>query len=247
MPSPDEYEQIGELHDLFLGEETWNPVRPVVQELFGTLGERALVLDVGAGTGLGVRVLASVFPGRIAAVEPSPMMRTGLFARFSEDAGLADRLRVIAEPAPGAFRQLDGPVDGFLCTHMLGHLSRPHRRGLFARLAEHLRPGACGLITADREAPRRLDRPVEQHRRLGGLDYVAQFLPQEDGVQQRYEVRDGPTVLRRLEATGRWRAVTQAEIAEDAEPAGLTLESRDDHLAVLRTRQRTAPPSGRCR
>ncbi|GAB3193286.1 class I SAM-dependent methyltransferase [Nesterenkonia suensis] len=242
----DEYELIGELHDLFLGEETWSPVRPVLQELFGDLDDGAVVMDIGAGTGLGISILAEVHPGRITAVEPSAMMRAGLLTRISAEVDLSARVRVIAEPAPEAFAQLAGPVDGFLCTHMLGHLHSAQRRELFAQLAHHTAPGACGLVTSEPNLVPPPDGPVERHRRLGGLDYVARFVPQPGGVLQRYEVRDGDMVLRSLEAASRWQPVTQTEIAAEAESAGFALEGRSDGLAVLRRIPlRTSPHSPR--
>ncbi|MGQ7788862.1 class I SAM-dependent methyltransferase [Nesterenkonia sp. K-15-9-6] len=246
----DEYELIGELHDLFLSEETWSPIRPVLQELFGELGDSAVVMDIGAGTGLGVDALSRVFDGRIAAVEPSAMMRAGLLTRISTDEDLAGRVRIIAEPAPAAFAQLTGPIDGFLCTHMLGYLSGHQRREMFAQLEQRMAPGASGLVTADRHLAPPSGRSVEQHRRLGGLDYVARFLPQPDGLVQRYEVRDGGTVLRSVEAVSRWQPVTQAALAAEAAPAGFELVSRGDGLATLRrspfrTPPRTAQPTGR--
>ncbi|MDZ5078839.1 class I SAM-dependent methyltransferase [Nesterenkonia sp. HG001] len=251
MPRLDEYELIGELHDLFLGEEVWSSLRPALQDAFGSLPETALVADIGAGTGLSTRLLAGCFPGRLAAVEPSALMRTGLLTRISDDAALAARVSVIAGTAPSALNQLPGPLDGFLCAHMLGHLESTERGALFRALSRRLAPGGVGIVTAPRLRPEPSGEPMVHTRRLGGLDYVARYHHQdaEDGTEntpwQRYEVRDGETLLRSLEASSRWRTVTQGQLAEEARPAELHLESLSDGLAALRMIRRTAPPSRR--
>ncbi|HNR00857.1 MAG TPA: class I SAM-dependent methyltransferase, partial [Trueperaceae bacterium] len=89
--SPSGYDRLGEFHDLFVDEARLR-LRPAFESAFGRLEPSAVVLDLGAGTGLGVRHLARATRARIVAVEPSVTMRAVLLARVADDPALASRV-----------------------------------------------------------------------------------------------------------------------------------------------------------
>ena len=68
------YESMAEFHDLFMT-GVWARLGPTVHATFAGLGPDAVVVDIGAGTGLGTVTVARATPARIWAVEPSATMR----------------------------------------------------------------------------------------------------------------------------------------------------------------------------
>lgn len=64
----DSYDALGEFHDLFM-DEAWIRLQPRLADAFGSLGPSDTVLDIGAGTGVGVRALAQVTRAQIVAIE----------------------------------------------------------------------------------------------------------------------------------------------------------------------------------
>ncbi|UOY03320.1 class I SAM-dependent methyltransferase [Blastococcus sp. PRF04-17] len=103
----DSYQDMGELHDLFV-EDAWARLRPALTQAFGQLDGSAVVLDVGAGTGVRTRVT------------------------------------VLAGQVPEALDAMRGPIAGFVCAHVLGHLPPRDRRATFAGLARLLGPSGVG-------------------------------------------------------------------------------------------------------
>jgi tRNA G46 methylase TrmB len=92
----DPYAPVAEHLDL-MSVSFWQSAGPVLGNVLGEAGEGP-VLDIGAGTGMGLVRMAAMLPRHdIVAVEPSPALRVGLFARLSEDPALAARVTVLAE------------------------------------------------------------------------------------------------------------------------------------------------------
>ncbi|GAB3173361.1 hypothetical protein GCM10027059_44230 [Myceligenerans halotolerans] len=107
-------------------------LRPVLEAAFGDLGPDATLLDLGAGSGVGTRTLAACTRARIIAVEPSRTMRSVLLARIADDGALGEQVSVMAGAVPRALEELPGEVAGFVCAHMLGHLTAAQRTETFA-------------------------------------------------------------------------------------------------------------------
>lgn len=132
---------------------------------FGTVLEKVLedagdgpVLDIGAGTGMGLTRTAARLPRHdIIAVEPSAALRTGLFARLSEDPALAARTTVLPVTVQEAV--LPSPVGAVTGINMLGHLPPADRAALWERLAAALSPGAPAVFTL--QPPARPERIAE--------------------------------------------------------------------------------------
>lgn len=140
------YDELGEFHDLFMT-EAWEELRPLVAATFGGLGRGAVVVEIGAGSGLGTRVLAEECDAQIVALEPNLLMRSVLTARVADGFELSQRVTVVAGSAPRALSLLPDRVDGVMCTHVLGHLDPLELRSLFAWAADTLSPGGRCLVT----------------------------------------------------------------------------------------------------
>lgn len=218
------YDELGEFHDLFMT-EAWDGLRPLVTAAFSGLGPDEVMVEVGAGSGLGTRVLAEECRAQIVALEPNLLMRSVLTARVADDAELSRRVTVVAGSAPKALVLLPDQVRGVVCTHVLGHLDPLELRSLFAWMAHTLSPGGSCLVTTQEHPDRSVAVPAEltQSRMLGRLEYRLLYreAPATDTFASRYEVWDGPSMVRAVEVEGPWRTVGVAEL--EAAVAGTAL------------------------
>lgn len=233
MSTETSYERLAEFHDLFMT-EPWERLRPHVRAAFAHLDEAAVVAEIGAGTGIGTRTIAGETRARIAALEPALVMRSVLTARVADDPDLAGRVTVVAGAAPAGLGLLPGRVDGFVCAHVLGHLGRADRRGLFAWLGSRLSEGGAGLVTTQRqEAGPRAE--VVETRRLGDYEYRVHHLTAAGRHESAslYEVRQGDRLIRSYRFTGEWRVLTARDIGADL-PDTLALEPAGDGVALVR-------------
>ncbi|PZF84807.1 class I SAM-dependent methyltransferase [Jiangella anatolica] len=234
------YERLAEFHDLFMT-EAWERLRPRVRSALAHLGETSVVVEIGAGSGIGTRTIAAETRARIFAVEPALVMRSILTARVADHPQLADRVTVVAGSVPDDLGEVPAGIDAFVCAHMLGHLDRETRRGLFAWLGSHLRPGGVGLVTTQErpEAPagRDGDTLLVETRTIGDYEYRAHHLRtgRPGRHSSRYEVWRGSTLVRSESFEGRWEAVTAGDVAADLPPS-LALEVVASGVALIRSR-----------
>ncbi len=216
------YGAQAEFHDLFM-EGAWASLEPYVREEFGALDETSLVLDVGAGTGLGVRELGRATQAEIVALEPDLVMRSMLLTQVMADPGLAARTTVVAGRAPTDLGYLPTPADGFLCTYVLGHLTPADRRALFVWLSGSLRPGSTGLVTLSSDDS--TARKDVQIRRVGRQEYRAIHRREANGrCETRYEVWLDQRLLRSRTFPWNWVEVTFDDLARDLADLELTAE-----------------------
>lgn len=242
VPGPlsptDSYEEMGEFHDLFM-DAAWNRLRPVLGVTFGDLHADAVVVDLGAGTGIGTRALAESTVARIVAVEPSLTMRAVLTARVADDPRLSARVTIHAGSAPAALTQIAGPIDGFVCAHVLGHLAEPDRAATFAWLGQSLAPNGRGVVIAapdpDEDAGDESAATVTE-RRIGDLRYSVRHLATgEPGTYcSEYSVLDGERTLRVSRFRGRWESLTVGDVARELAPHGLTVDRQLPGVGVVR-------------
>lgn len=228
------YDGMGEFHDLFM-DEPHRRLRPALEAAFGDLDPDQIVLDLGAGSGLGVRQLAQATRARIIAVEPSLTMRAVLLARVADDPTLTDRVSVHAGAVPEVFEQLPHRVTGFVCAHMLGHLSPADRAQTFAALADRITPTGVGVVTVNgtTAAP---TEPATEERRIGEHRYVARYLPPgpDDDADSDYEVYDADgRLLRAARFAADWTTNTADLLRAELAPAGWRLTPREEAPTVL--------------
>ncbi|MFD1829305.1 class I SAM-dependent methyltransferase [Streptomyces desertarenae] len=124
----------------------WHGTSPALTaELKALAALSGPVVDLGAGSGRGVRVITSALPGvPVSAVEPSAAMRTALFARLADDPSLHSTVTVVDADAQSC--ELPGGLRAVVAMNVLGHLTPGQRRRLWARIAERLEPGGVLLV-----------------------------------------------------------------------------------------------------
>jgi len=141
----DEYERSGEFLDLMMA-PPWTQYGPAVAEaLAGVPAHAGPVVDVGAGGGLGTMVIGRTMPTvEIVAVEPSTALRSVLLSRMNGDAGLRERVTVLAE----RFLEAGIPtrLGAVVAMNVIGHFPPPERRAVWGLLAERLGPGARAVL-----------------------------------------------------------------------------------------------------
>ncbi|MFC6355898.1 class I SAM-dependent methyltransferase [Luethyella okanaganae] len=232
----DHYEELAEFHDLFM-DGPWNRIRPALADAFSRVGVSERILDLGAGTGIGSRILAACTAARIVAVEPSHVMRAVLTARIADDPALASRVSIIAGRLPDALETMKAPFAGFVCAHMLGHLSADDREATFRHLAKILRPRACGIITIEPgRDPAEPEAELVQERRIGDYRYIARYLPSSETHRyvSEYTVLDGDQVLRSERFAGDWEALPLATLNAELSQVGLRAERGFPGTALVR-------------
>lgn len=233
----DGYEQMAEFHDLFMG-ETWSKLRTLLERELGQLGPDDLVVDLGAGTGLGTLALVEQTDAEVWAVEPSMTMRAVLLHRVASSPAASSRVSVWAGSVPDALRDVPAPVAGVIATHMLGHLGPDERDELFAWLASAL--GTDGIALFTFQSAETEDGPAddggehEEEVGVGRHRYRATHLPSGQGYRTRYDVIDiGGTVIRSLPVSGTWSTVSYDDIADAAAEHGLACRQATDGVAVV--------------
>ncbi|WP_054679273.1 class I SAM-dependent methyltransferase [Microbacterium sp. No. 7] len=216
-----EYGPLAEFHDLFMA-EPWARIAPSLRELFGGLGATAVVADIGAGSGVGLRHLAAATAARIEAFEPDLVMRAILLARLVDTPALAARTTVHAATVPHDLDLLPDRIDGFVCAHMLGHLSVLDRVDLFAWLGRHLAPEGAGLVTIARDRDDAAangaaagEAEVVESLRIGTHEYRAIHRGDGDTSVSRYEVRDADALVRAAEFSSSWHPLGLGKLRDE--------------------------------
>ncbi|MEV4416596.1 class I SAM-dependent methyltransferase [Catellatospora sp. NPDC049609] len=196
------------------------------------------VLDVGAGTGLDVMVLARRCPVVVHAVEPAAAMRAVLLSRLAEHPDPAARIRVHARPVQEL--GLRGVADFGWCLNTMAGLPAADRAAALAALADALVPG--GRLVVQRPpteaADSRRDLPSWP---VGGDLYSGEVTTERVGpraVRWRFDYRvsrDGALVRTAAEAFDGHLA-TAAEFDAELAAAGFTADATDDPDIVVARR-----------
>ena len=219
--------------------------RPFWQS-FGTVLENALenaadapLLDIGAGTGMGLARVAALLPRHdIVAIEPSAALRIGLFARLSEDPAVAARVTVLPVTVQEAVLPPRlGAVTGI---NMLGHLPPTDRVALWERLAAALSPGAPAVFTL--QPPARPERIAEQpfgEAAAGARRYSASGAAEPAGPGQvrwrvTYRVHDRETLVFEQTMENDWWVLDPAVIEDELRRCGL--EARTTGYVIVARR-----------
>ncbi len=191
----------------------WDRLRKVIGDTFGEIGSDGVIVDIGAGSGLGAAVVAGVTDAEIIALEPNPTMRAMLVARL-DTAGVLGRVTVLPGSVPDGLDDLPTPVDGVIAAHMLGHLREAARRRLLDWIATGLASGRSALLTVS-PTDSVVDRePVVEERTVGRLVYrVTHRTPAPGRYEGLFEVVDRQQrVLRSLHDATSWETVTAADV-----------------------------------
>lgn len=192
------------------------------------IGDEA-VIDVGAGVGTSVGLLAARFPdSALVAVEPSSAMRAGLMTLVALRPELRSRVTV----APGRLEDVLTllPRRWGLVTvlNAIGHLDDDERHRLWLHLGVRLVAGGAAVFGLQPPAtPEAVPWTAFGEARVGTLTYGAEGMAEPDGHDRvtwtmRWTVRslDGSLVEQRQASTS-WKAIGPAQLAEEAIAAGL--------------------------
>ncbi|MEM7326874.1 MAG: class I SAM-dependent methyltransferase, partial [Actinomycetota bacterium] len=202
-----DYDKRAEFHEVFMP-PVWDRLQTLVRNAFGSVGPDGVIVDIGAGSGLGATKVAGVTDAEIIALEPNMTMRAMLVARL-DTAGVLDRVTVLPGSVPDALDDLPDRVHGVIAAHMLGHLDRRDRAGLLQWIAGSLVPGCSALLTVSPEVAAADDKPAIEERTVGRLHYRVTHLPADHGrYDGLFEVLDREhRVVRSLPDSGSWQAV----------------------------------------
>ena len=244
LPTEPTYEGLGEFHDLSMT-APWERLRPHVRTLFAGLPATSTVADLGAGSGMGTRVLAQESGVRIVALEPSLVMRSVLTARVGDSPDLSRRVTVLAGALPVDLDALPRPLDGCVCAHMLGHLDTSAGRRLWRGLADRCTTGAVGLVTTEERheddlarTGRRAGEPLVETRVLGGLEYRAVYrdagtLGSTDRFSTTYQVLADGELLREATFAGSWAPVSYEVLVDELGSSGLRARTLAPGVAAI--------------
>ena len=191
----------------------WDRLRDVMRDTFGGVGADGVIVDIGAGSGLGSAMLANVTDAEIIALEPNTTMRSMMVARL-DTAGVLERVTVLPESVPEGLDGLPERVDGVIAAHMLGHLTKADQTGLLDWIATSLAPGRSALLTVGAEVPAEGSEPVVDERTVGRFVYRAtHHIPGPGRYEGLFEVVDRQQrVVRSLHDAISWEPVTAADI-----------------------------------
>jgi uncharacterized protein YceH (UPF0502 family) len=233
------YDVIAEFADLLAGDE-WETIELVLLDVLAGLDPLAgPIVDIGAGTGIGLRALDDAAPGMpIVAVEPSPAMRAALHARLLDSPALLARTTVL--PSRFGDATLPERAAAVLAIGVLGHLDDRERAKLWHYLASALRPGAPAVIgVLEPSMPATIPSVREGERRVGrhvveGWSSAEPLDERSIAWTRRFRIADteGHT-LRDAHATVAWRCDGAGAVIGEAEARGLTAE-RSGSLVIVR-------------
>ncbi|WP_030861584.1 class I SAM-dependent methyltransferase [Streptomyces sp. NRRL S-37] len=246
----DPYERSAEYLDILIA-ESWEPLAPALADVLSRVrAATGSVVDLGAGSGRGVRVICDALPRvPVLAVEPSAAMRAVLLARVHEDGELRKRVTVV----PGDCASADWPdgVRAVVALNMIGHLPPGQRRALWSRAARQLAPG--GVLVFNLVPP---FAPVEVGRVrmarvvVGELEYEGWASARPTGADEiTWHMDYG--VLRQgrpLDGTSveyRWWVATEDALAAEVAQAGLVLRRTGDAGLGLCVLERASDPTSR--
>ncbi|WP_277212240.1 Gfo/Idh/MocA family oxidoreductase [Isoptericola croceus] len=209
----------------------------VVEALAGApVGPDRPVVEIGAGTGLLTVPAASALPDDVPwwAAEPAAPMRAVLMARVL-DHGLQRRVTVLPDDAASV--ALPAHAGAVLLCGVLGHLDDAGHDRLWARLRDHLAPGAPVVVELmNLTSPQQIDEAELATQRVGTNTYRWRWSARPDGahhvqMSSRWQVHTADGLDRESTVTHRWRTCSVPDVAAVAERHGFRLDADLSHPA----------------
>ncbi|AXB42716.1 class I SAM-dependent methyltransferase [Amycolatopsis albispora] len=197
-----------------------------------------VVVEFGAGTGLGTDVLLDTVPDApVLAAEPSPELRAVLLARL---AARPDADRVTVYPAGAADLPLPDRIAAAVGMHMIGHLAPGDRRALFTALVPRLAPGAPVVFNV--QPPETAVEVPESEPfavRAGRLRYEGRGRAEPVGPDRlrwtmTYRTLDGDAEITTAVTHYDWWTVSATTLAAELRAAGASSVDIDGDLVAAR-------------
>ncbi len=197
------------------------------------------IVDVGAGTGIGLPYLLSVAPDvEVYAIEPSKAMRTALHTRLLLDPRLRDRITVDPRPLGEA---LPDRASAVVMSAVLGHLGDVERDRFWRFVVDRMPAGAPVVVEVLPPY-----RPVVVEPVRYAAVPVGRFVyegwqsgrPAGDRLMRwtmTYRVLDGRTVVSEQAVTSTYRCWSPDDVVAEVSPYGLTVTEHGDSVVVRRT------------
>lgn len=197
------------------------------------------IVDLGAGTGVGLQYLRAAVPGAsILAIEPSRAMRAALHTRLHLDTDLC-RVTTV-DPRPWATAGLPPHASALVVSAALGHLDDADRDRLWRYIAEQMPVGAPAVIEL-LPPERPISIPRARYRELSVGSFTYEGWQRGEPVDERtiawtmeYRVLDGDSVVAEYSVTSRYRCFGVDDVRAEIAPHGLHATQHDDCIVVRR-------------
>lgn len=194
------------------------------------------VLDIGAGTGRTVQIIADTLPtARILAAEPDLAMRTVLTHHIAASDDLRERVTILADPAQTV--PLPEQVSAVVLYGVIGLLDEHERRAFWDRLLPRLTPGApVAVELLPINTPQILPPMPYAQDQIGDHQYKA-TLEGEPGdgdlmiLNTTWRITGGPGEERIVTGHSQWHTFGFDDLAQET---GLTATQLTPQAGVLR-------------
>lgn len=210
----------------------------LVELLEGVDPANGPIVDVGAGTGIGLPYLLAAVPGAdILAIEPSRAMRVALHTRLLLDGSL--RGRVTVDPRPLAV-SLPHTACAVVLSAVLGHLDEDECSTLWRFVAERMPAGAPAVVEV-LPPHRPVVVPSTRYAAVpvGRFTYEGWQSGEPAGDRDMrwtmtYRVLDGDVLVAEHVATSRYRCWSPDDVRAAVAPYGLTVTQHGDAVVLRR-------------
>jgi uncharacterized protein YceH (UPF0502 family)/phospholipid N-methyltransferase len=194
------------------------------------------IVDVGAGTGIGLPYLRAAVPeAQLYAIEPSKAMRTALHTRLLLDPSLSGRVTVDPRPLAEAMPERASAV---VLSAVLGHLDDSERALLWRYAIEHMPAGAPLIVEIlPPYRPIVVEPTLYKSLSVGRFTYEGwqSGEPADDRTMRwimTYRVLDGDSLVSEQSVTSTYRCWSPDDIRREVEPYGLTMTEHGDAVVV---------------
>jgi hypothetical protein len=215
---------------------------PIADALRHAAPQQGPIVDIGAGTGPGTLLAANTIDaGDVIAVGPPPILRAVLPSRLVTTEHLRRRVTVQATDVDSM--ALPPRLGGVLAIDMIGHLSPPRRRHLWADLRPRLTPAAPQIINLQPPAePTTIAESPFTSVRIGGKTYQGSGAARPAGDHavirtMRYRALDQDgTVDSELVVDYHWHVLSPPALLAELTAAGYAATVGDMDIVVATPR-----------
>lgn len=243
--SADPYgEATAEFYDL-LASGMWDHFGPdVARELADVDPAAGPIIDVGAGTGIGLSYIHESVPtATIVAIEPSRAMRSIMHTRLALAPELLDVVTVVPfELCPS---HVPDQIGGMVASAVLGHFDEMGRHSLWQLLADRLAPNAPAIIGV-LPPTRPMSIPLTRYRALPVGDHVYEGWMSGEPIDERrmrwtmtYQVLHNDIALVEKTVRSVWTTSGPDDVESESRLYGLVTERPDDPDAGYVTLRRS--------